>query len=192
MTDQEKLIIIIYTDHPKKADAIILLEGDGYCRVETAADLYLRGFADKIVFSGGITNYNYGSYPLEDVLPFILKHGVPESDIIHEKISKNTREQAFEIVKIAIEHKWKKLILVASHYHQYRAYLTVLKAILDQKADIVLYSAPARNLKWFDENHWGRRYDLLEHEFQKITDYSEHIATVSEAIKYYQWKEQQE
>ena len=84
-------------------------------------------------------------------------------------------------------------MLVASHEHQYRAYLTFLKVILDIGNDIILYNAPVRNLGWFKDLGWGIRCERLEQEFIRIEKYSQlgHLATYKEAIEYQQWKELQ-
>ena len=189
----ETIIAIVDNDCIEKSDAIILLEGDGYNRYRKAVDLYTQGFAKKIVFSGGITDYEYGSYPFSDILPHILDLGVPESDIIHEDVSQNTREQAVEVMKLVLENNWQKLILVATHEHQYRAYLTFLKEVFALNRNIVLYNAPVRNLKWFDTNPWGRRIDRLEQEMQRIEEYFKkgHLAGADETIRYQEWKELQ-
>ena len=94
--------------------------------------------------------------------------GIPKKDIIHEKKSKHTKEQAQEIIKMAIKNKWNNLILVATHDHQYRAYLSLLKAVLESKSNILLFNCPVRNLNWYEENVWGRRIDNIEIEFEKI------------------------
>ena len=121
----------------------------------------------------------------------MLKAGVPEADIIHEDQSLNTREQAVEVVRMAMERGWKKLILVASHEHQYRAYLTFLREVLDTRSGIILYNAPARNLNWFEDKGWGTRFERLEAEILRIEKYSEmgHLANAQEVIDYQQWKE---
>jgi uncharacterized SAM-binding protein YcdF (DUF218 family) len=193
ITSREKAITLIDNDGLLISDAIVLLEGDGFNRYQKAVELYQKGFAKKIIFSGGITDYEYGSYPFSEVLPLILQTGVPEVDIIHEKKSLNTREQAIEVVKLSIENGWTKLILVATHEHQYRAYLTFLRIVLNLKQPIILFNAPARNLPWFSETGWGRRFDRLEKEFERIEKYSElgHIATNEEVIAYQEWKEKQ-
>lgn len=190
---REKLIVLVDNDCIKKSDAIILLEGDGLNRIHRAADLFRAGFADKIVFSGGITDYGYGSFPFSLACPELLNAGIPQSAIIHESISHNTREQAIEIIKMAMQNGWNKLILVASHYHQYRAYLTFLKEITETNSNILLYNAPVKNLLWFEETGWGIRFDLLEQEFLRIEKYSQlgHLANYNEAIEYQKWKEQQ-
>jgi uncharacterized SAM-binding protein YcdF (DUF218 family) len=193
MTKREKMIAIVDNDCLKKSDVIILLEGDGFHRYSKAVSLYNEGWADKIIFSGNITDYEYGSYPLSDVLPHILSDGVPSNSIIHENISRNTYEQACEVIKIAVDKNWKKLILVASHEHQYRAYLTFLRQVLDVNKNIILYNSPARNLGWFVDSGWGIRFDRLEMEFNRIEKYSQygHLATYDEVIEYQKWKETQ-
>lgn len=192
MTNKEKVIVLISNDFVRPSDAIILLEGDGYNRIPKAVSLYKHGFAKRIVFSGGITDYSYGSYPFEDVLPYILNEGVPKSDLIHESKSLNTREQAIEVIKLAIQKKWEKIILVASSEHQYRAYLTFLRVIIDSGKNIVVYNAPERNLTWFTDDPWGKRIERLDAEFQRIEHYYKlkHLATFEEVIEYQKWKEQ--
>ena len=70
-----------------------------------------------------------------------MSSGVPRDAIIHEKKSQNTREQAIEVINMAKANNWKKVILVATHEHQYRAYLTFLKEVLKSDQDILLLIA---------------------------------------------------
>ena len=193
ITDREKILAIVDNDCLSVSDAIILLEGDGFDRFRKAVSLYKQDKAPKIVFSGNITDYDYGSFPFAEVLPRMLEAGVPETDIIHEDKSLNTREQAVEVVRMAQEQGWKKLILVASHEHQYRAYLTFLREVLDSRSGITLYNAPARNLDWFVDKGWGTRFERLEAEILRIEKYTElgHLATAQEVIDYQKWKEAQ-
>ena len=193
MTEREKVIAIIDNDCLMKSDAIVLLEGDGLYRYKKAVSLYNEGWSDKIIFSGAITDYEYGSYPLKDVLPHILETGVPRESIIHENKSLNTLQQANEVLGMVKKNNWKRLILVASHEHQYRAYLTFLKVVLDMDDDIILFNSPARNLKWFEDSGWGIRFDRLELEFERIEKYSKmgHLSTFKETIEYQRWKELQ-
>jgi uncharacterized SAM-binding protein YcdF (DUF218 family) len=186
-------IALIDNDCLKASDAIVLLEGDGLNRYQKAVDLYNAGWAKRIIFSGGITDYEYGSFPYSDVLPRILDKGVPREAIIHENKSLNTREQAVEVIGMAVERRWEKLILVATHEHQYRAYLTFLREALDKHPALVLYNAPVRNLKWFSENPWGKRIERLQQELERIEKYTRlgHLATPEEVIQYQQWKEEQ-
>ena len=193
ITDREIIMAIVDNDCLKPSDAIILLEGDGFHRFQKAVDLYKKGLGKKIVFSGAIVQKDYGSYPFEEVKPFILNAGVPEEDLIHEDKSLQTQQQAVEVVKMAMENGWKRLALVASHEHQYRAYLTFLRQVLDSKSGIVLYNAPVRDLDWFVDSGWGMRFDRLKAEIERIEKYSAfgHLASAQEVVEYQRWKEKQ-
>lgn len=193
ITDREIIMAIVDNDCLKPTDAIILLEGDGFHRFQKAVDLYKKGLGKKIVFSGAIVQKEYGSYPFEEVKPFILNAGVPEEDLIHEDKSLQTQQQAVEVVKMAMDNGWKRLALVASHEHQYRAYLTFLRQVLDSKSGIILYNTPVRNLDWFVDSGWGMRFDRLKAEIERIEKYSEfgHLANAQEVVDYQQWKEKQ-
>ena len=191
ITDREKIMAIVDNDCLEKTDAAILLEGDGFFRFKKAASLYNEGMVSRIIFSGNIVDKDYGSFPFEEVKPYILREGVPEEALIHEDVSRNTREQAVEVVRMATANGWKKLALIASHEHQYRAYLTFLREVLDTKSGIILYNTPARNLRWFIDSGWGVRFERLIAEFDRIEKYSAmgHLATADEVIEYQKWKE---
>lgn len=191
MTNKEKFIVLVSNEEIKKSDAIILLEGDGLNRISHAISLYKNDYAKKIIFSGNVINYKNGSYPFSDIYPILLTNGVNEKDIYHENTSKNTHEQAVEIIKLAKNNNWTKLIIVASHYHQFRSYLTFLKIVLEFYPILQIINSPERNLKWFEVNEWGKRHDLLEMEFNKIQEYENHVASFDEAIEYQKWKELQ-
>lgn len=191
ITDREIILALVDNDCLMHSDAAILLEGDGFFRFQKAVELYQRGIVDRIVFSGNIIDKDYGSFPYEEVAPYILNQGVPACDLIHEDKSLHTRQQAIEVVKMAMEKGWKRLALVASHEHQYRAYLTFLREVLDTNSGIILYNAPVRNLNWFVDSGWGMRFDRLQAEFERIEKYSAmgHLANAQEVIEYQKWKE---
>jgi uncharacterized SAM-binding protein YcdF (DUF218 family) len=193
ISEREKFIILVDNDIIKKSDAIILLEGDGLNRCKQAVNLYKNKFSNTIVFSGGITDYNYGSLPAEFILPELIKLGVKREHIIIDDISQNTKEQAEEVLQIVVKNNWKKIILVATHNHQYRAFLTFLKVLNNFNYNLIIYNAPAKDLKWFSNEGYGTRIDQLKFEFIRIEKYRQkgHLATFEEGIKYQQWKELQ-
>lgn len=191
ITDRETIMAIVDNDCLTKSDAAILLEGDGFFRFQKAVELYNKDIVSKIVFSGNIIDKNYGSFPFEEIKPYILQGGVKEEDLLHENKSLHTRQQAIEVVKMAQERGWKKLALIASHEHQYRAYLTFLREVLDTNSGLILYNAPVRNLNWFIDSGWGIRFERLASEFERIEKYSAlgHLANAREVIEYQKWKE---
>lgn len=194
MTEKEKFILLTNSDTPKNADVVILLEGDGFTRIHTACKLLKKGFSRTLIFSGGIENVNYGSFPFSMCKQHILTEGVSSQNIIHESQSQNTRQQAENVIQMCLKNKWSKVILVATEYHQFRAFLTFLKVLIEQNLErvICIFNASAK-ADWFEETGWGRRIDLLEDEFDKIELYkhSGHIAEYKDALNYYQWVKQQ-
>lgn len=191
ISDREIIMAIVDNDCLQRSDAAVLLEGDGFFRLQKAVKLYQEGTVSKIVFSGNIIDKDYGSFPFEEVKPYLLGGGVLEEDIIHEDKSQHTRQQAIEVVKMATEYGWRRLALIASHEHQYRAYLTFLREVLDTKSGLILYNTPARNLNWFIDSGWGTRFDRLTAEFSRIDKYSAmgHLASSKEVVEYQKWKE---
>lgn len=194
MTEREKFIVLLDCDSPQKSDAIILLEGDGFARYEKAVYLYKEGVAPIICFSGGFDDEESGAYTFDKIKPLILNCGIPETCLMHENASKNTYDQAVEIVKIAKEKNWKRISLVASHYHSYRAFLTFLRVIKKEKPSLLMDMAAVKNLDWFKENTWGKRIDLLKNEFDKIELYQkkDNVAKFTEGVEYLEWKNQQQ
>jgi len=188
LSEREKLFFLIFNEPLSKADVIVLLEGDGYSRLPHTARLYQDSWAPKIVVSGGAENAAYGSFPAHKLVIKLTEMGIASDDIIIEATSQSTKEQAINIVALAKEKGWKKIILVASHYHQPRAFLTFLKALRDAKAKLHIINAPARELPWFEPNPWGRRFDLLDAEIDRMERYKDDLASFREGIIHQQKK----
>jgi len=187
VTVKEKFLALVNTQQLQKADAVVLLEGDGYARINKACSLVNNGWADFLIFSGGIENIEYGSFPFEKCKDKILATGINETKIIVEQKSQHTRQQAEEVTKLCTSKGWNKIILVATHYHQYRAFLTFLKVLEEQGLDnaISIINAPA-TATWFEQTNWGKRISLFESEFDKIEQYTNfgHISTLENALQY--------
>ncbi len=194
MTPREQFIAVISNDTLKKADAIVILEGDGLARIPEAARLYKEGWAPLVVISGGIKNPPH-SITASEMLPAVVAAGVPASAVVLEEKSQHTRDQAVELAALCQARGWSRLIIVASHYHQYRAYLTLLKGLIEAGLErtVQLINAPARSLPWFAQDAQGKRIDLLAGEFERLELYAPkgHLATFEDAILYQEWKEQQ-
>ena len=192
MTPKDQFICLIANDALVRADAIIILEGDGLSRISQGARLYKEGWAPLVVISGGVKNPPH-SITASEMLPHLIRAGVPEQAVEVEEKSQNTWEQGIVMMKIAKERGWQSVIIVASHYHQYRAFLTFLRAMQEGGQKIVISNAPARDLAWFAEDAQGRRIDLLAGEFDRIEKYRTqgNIASYEDAISYLEWKESQ-
>lgn len=187
-----KLMAIVNNDCIKESDAVVCLEGDGYNRINQTAKVYNQGLSKCIVVSGGLDNPPF-CLPAELLAKKLYEKNIPKDKIIIEKNSQNTQEQGVGIMKMVKEKNWTKIILVASHYHQPRAYLTFLKAMKDAEIEIQIFNSPARELSWFSQTSWKglSRLQMIEDEFNKIDEYTKkfHLISIEEAIKYQQWKE---
>ncbi|HEX6915094.1 MAG TPA: ElyC/SanA/YdcF family protein, partial [Chitinophagaceae bacterium] len=139
----------------------------------------------------GIDNQAYGSFSYGDCLPRILGYGLKEEQLVPELQSRHTREQAELVIDMCRQRSWNRLNLVASNYHQHRAFLTFFKVLQERSLDrqVKIFNAAAR-LPWFEENPWGTRIQLLETEFEKIARYQAegHVADFADAIAYYKWR----
>ncbi|MDX2231663.1 MAG: YdcF family protein [Leptolyngbyaceae cyanobacterium bins.349] len=121
-----------------KADAIVVLggctkpayaprpwvdvaeEGD---RVLHAANLYKAGKAPKIILSGGRVDWE-GDNPVpesEDMAILLKAMGIPETALIQEPTSRNTRENAVNVKQIVQSQKIGRMLLVTSAMHMPRS-----------------------------------------------------------------------
>lgn len=190
MTEREKFIVLLDSEHPQKGDAIILLEGDGFARYAKAVSLYKDGYAPIICFSGNFDDEKSGAYTFKKIKPLILDAEVTETALLFENKSRNTYEQAVEVINIAKERGWKRIILVASHYHSYRAFLTFLCVQKTFMPELLIDMASVQNLDWYEETGWGKRLDLLDAELEKINQYQQknNVASYADGLEYLAWK----
>lgn len=190
MTDREKFIVLLDNEQIQKSDTIVLLEGDGLARYKKAAMLYKKGVAPRICFSGNFDDKKSGAYVFEVIKPLLIEEGVREKDLIYENKSRNTYEQAVETMKIAQLYNWKRITIVASHYHIYRAFLTFLNQQKIMKPDLIIDIASVNDLDWYEETGYGSRIELLGTEIDKINMYQEkgHVSSYEEGIAYLKWK----
>lgn len=186
-----KLQVLIDNEAVLRSDAIVCLEGDGLNRLEFSAKLFKEKLAKKVLITGGFNNLPF-AIPAEKMAKELVKMGVPAKNIIVENESQNTYQQGQETMKIVKKKKWKKVILVASHFHQLRAFLTFLKAMQRAGLKIQIFNMPCRNASWFEKIYSGKsRFELLSGELKKIREYAKkgHIASVKTALIYQKWKE---
>lgn len=177
----------------RKADVIVCLEGDSYNRLPETAKLFKEGWSQWIIISGGYNNPPF-SIPSKELKIELIKLGVPSKQIIVEDKSQNTHEQAVQAMKIIKKREWGKIILVTSHYHQLRAYLTFLKVMNEFKMKVSIYNAPVRNLSWYQKTiKQKNRLQLFDDELNKIDLYlnKNHISSFKTGLKYQEWKEKQ-
>ena len=82
-------------EKPRKADVIVGFGNFNTDIARRAAELYHRGFAPKVLFTGGLGRNTEGLFPEPEAVRFAkvaMECGVPQEDIILESDSTNTKE----------------------------------------------------------------------------------------------------
>ncbi len=148
---------LIRTDAPTRTDAVIALAGDPRSlREQKAAELYKQGLAGKVVVSG--IPLAWGAHTGEAARSYLLRLGIPASDVFVLKESWNTRREATGFALLMRRHGWQSAILVTSPFHSRRARYTFQRAA----PDLNFFSAPvpAQPPEWRPERWWARRGDM--------------------------------
>ena len=191
LSDRERFIACLGNQIARPGDAIVLMQGDGHHRVGRTMQLFDAGYAPNIILVGGADNRGYGSYPSRELLTRLLEEGVPREAVLFEETGPHTWAEAMRAIEITRQHNWRKLIIVSSPHHIFRAYLTFVAALREQKAEMILYTAAASDLPWFIPTAWGIRAELLDQEFVRIAEYAKkgHVATFAEGLAHLRWQE---
>ena len=129
----------------------------------------------------------------EKLAPKMMGQGVAFDRILIENEAMNTREQADNIIDLAIDKDWTRLMLVGSPYHMPRAFLTFLKVLLERKLDddIELLPDITDQVPWFSppEGMETSRVKLMDEELAKIAEYKDHVATYRQGLAYVEYWE---
>ena len=112
---------LVQAGPPQKADAALVLAGDGWGnRILTAAQLARDGFVPKVLVSG--PDGAYGLHECDLAIPFAVKQGYPESYFVHmENSARSTVAEAQAVLPVIRRMGFQRLIVVTSNFHTRRA-----------------------------------------------------------------------
>lgn len=122
-----------HLNHPLEKSDLILALGSNDTRVaEHAADLYLQGWAPRLMFSGNVGALTRGKFAKSEAETFAdiaIAKGVPRSAILIEPNSTNTGENIVFSRRVLAEHGLdpQSFIVVQKPYMERRAYATFMK-----------------------------------------------------------------
>ena len=116
-------------DQAQPADAIIVLGAAAYDarpspvfeeRIRHGLALYRQGYAPVLLFTGG---YGNGAPFAESQVArkYALQQGIPDSAIMIEAVSRNTRENLLQARKLMQERGLHRVIVVSDPLHMSRA-----------------------------------------------------------------------
>lgn len=160
----------------KNADLILVLGGGidkgryltlvSSHRLVRGAQLYFEGKANKILVSGGIPGKV--NVPEAAVMAQEARRlKIPAGDILLEKKSRNTHEQAVEVKKIADSLQMKSILLVTSFSHMKRSLMAF------ESLGFKIYPAPADPYERYTDDPMGRLclFPKLVHEYGGMVYY---------------------
>ena len=187
MIDQniENLARIIWDYHClnqkfKKSDAIFALCSIDPRVGERAAELYLQGYGEYIIFSGGIAHNDdllatsWEGSEAEHFADIAIKMGVPKEKIIIENKAQNTGENITFTRQLlsALNLNPKSFILVQKPYMERRTYATFKKQWPDSSTQIFVTSPKISYDQYFnDENPKERIINIMVGDMQRIKEY---------------------
>lgn len=138
---------IFVSGKPVKSDAIFVVGGSIPQAAEKAADLYKKGYSDRI-FIGGKFSIKRSCFPLSDFETeydfyrhILLKNGVCEKDIFGERESQYTKQNA-EFAKNAADKNGidiKTAIIVCKSFHAKRSLLFYQMYFPDTEFSVVTF-----------------------------------------------------
>ncbi|MDO8592419.1 MAG: GNAT family N-acetyltransferase [bacterium] len=188
--DAVKLYYLLLKQPPRKSQAIIWPQGDRYDRGRKVLELYQRKWAPIIAITGNNALIGENdraeekNISVERMASWLIRRGVSQQDIIIDKNSLNTKEQAGNIMNLAKSKKYKSIILVGSAYYQPRAFLTFLKSaaisgwqgrIINQPAVMPWNKVPGGRKKFV--------WQYFMEEMEKISKYKKDLVNIRQGIK---------
>lgn len=133
-------------DRARRSDAIVVLGAAQYvgrpspvlrARLDHALDLWQRGLAPRLIFTGGT---GVGDTTSEAAVSriYALKHGVPDTAILTENEGRTTRESLAAVSAIMHARQMRTAILVSDPFHMLRL------RILSTQYGVDAYTSPTK------------------------------------------------
>lgn len=145
---------------PRNADGIVVLTG-GSSRISDALELLSAGYGKRLLISGVHPTNGYGD--IQRTLPDSKRLFACCVDLDYSAV--NTRSNATETRRWAMERGFRSLIVVTSNYHMPRAIVELSHSM----PDIELVPFAVVGEKWREEPWWtsGAALRLLLSEYAK-------------------------
>ena len=133
-------------DRARAADAIVVLGAAQYvgrpspvlrARLDHALDLWQRGLAPTLIFTGGMGTGDTTSEAAVSRL-YALRHGVPDTAILMENEGRTTKESLAAVAVIMHARQMRSAILVSDPFHMLRL------RILSTQYGVDAYTSPTK------------------------------------------------
>lgn len=168
---------LIDEDEPQQVEVIFVLGGNSYDRGEKGAELFLEGYANKIVCLGGNIPGFYLSIGIEKTesemsADYIVNDfNVPQENVVALKQGTSTIEESDIILKYAIDNRFKKVIVVSDKLHTNRIRGVFENKFEENGIEVLLVGTPS---SYYDEELWWTTEEgliMVNNEFVKTLYY---------------------
>ena len=151
-------------DNARPASAIVVLGAAQYvghpspvlrARLDHAIDLYRRGLAPKMIFTGGFGDRDTTSEAAVGQR-YAIEHGVPARAILIENSGRSTSESLQHVAALMDAEPSREVILVSDPFHMLRL------SILARRHGMVPYASPTRTSPISMSRRESWKYALAE------------------------------
>ena len=140
---------LVRGDPPAKADAIVVLAGDGYGnRVRKGADLALQGYAPIVLTSGAA--WIYGVCECDLAIDYAVRNGYPRSLFEPLRNDATSTDAEARVIFAGPPPRWKSILIVTSDYHTRRTRI-LLNRLKPPELRLIVVAAPDR---FFRADRW--------------------------------------
>lgn len=167
-----------HTNHVlKKSDCILTLGSHDTRVAQRAAELYLEGWAQFLIFSGGLGNFTLGMWNEKEADKFAaiaVSMGIPKESILIENQSTNTGENILFTRKLLAQNNLdpQSFIVVQKPYMERRSYATFKKHWPDKKLIVTSPQIPFEEYPT-EEIPMERVINIMAGDLQRIKVYPE-------------------
>lgn len=157
-------------DPLSKADAIFVLAGTQMTRPLEGADLYLEGYAPRLVLSREYLEPAFAiierrgaplSSQVERSRDVLIKLGVPPAALLlPDKLHGSTAAEAITVRELSQTNRWRTVIVVSSKYHLRRARFAMQRELSEAGVQVLM-----RGSRYDDatpERWWTQRSDIRD------------------------------
>jgi len=161
------LIGVLFWEHrdtARHASAIVVLGAAQYvgrpspvlrARLDHAIDLWRRGLAPRIIFTGGFGDRDTTSEAAVGQR-YAIEHGVPPSAIMIENAGRSTSESLQQVATLMEGEPTREVILVSDPFHMLRL------SILARRFGLTPYTSPTRTSPISTNKREAWKYALAE------------------------------
>jgi uncharacterized SAM-binding protein YcdF (DUF218 family) len=151
-------------DQAAPADVIIVLGAAAYDakpspvfeeRIRHGLDLYQRGYAPKLLFTGGFGGSAARFSESQVARRYAVRRQIPQGDILIETVSRTTRQNLLQARALMQAHGMRRAIIVSDPLHMARA----LRLCHELGIDALASSTPSTRFRSF---HTSWRFLLQE------------------------------